>query len=249
MGVPYDSFDYPKYWQKRTYEDQCEKIALKNLLKKIKPEGKVIDIGGGFGRLVPTYASFFQDCLVIDPSQKLLRIGKDYWKNIKNVSFQKGSLPKIDLKDNFCNAVLLVRVIHHLKNPLPSLKEISRILQPKGFLILEMANKVHFRARIKAFFSGDFSLTKDLTPLERRSSESISSRKILFLNHHPKKIISDLEQTGFIIKEILSVSNFRHPLIKKLIPDSILLCLEKLCQKPLAKVFFGPSIFILAQKS
>jgi len=45
------------------------------------------------------------------------------------------------------------------------------------------------------------------------------------------------------------VSNFRSQFLKKIIPEKILLFMEDKLQKPFGKLFFGPSIFILAKKS
>lgn len=243
----YDSFDYPSYWSGREYENECEKIALLTFLKKIGKKSSLVDIGGGFGRLTSVYSTFFEKCLIVDPSEELLKIAK---KNLKGpkFSFQKGTLPNLSLPDNSFDVVLVIRLVHHLEDPFPSIKEINRILKANGFLILEMANKIHFLAVAKAFFSGNFSFIKDFSPLERRCPQSIAEGKITFLNHHPQKMIIDLKKAGFSVLQILSVSNFRYHLVKKIFPLKFLVFWEKIFQKPLAKFFFGPSIFFLAKK-
>jgi len=58
-----------------------------------------------------------------------------------------------------------------------------------------------------------------------------------------------LKKNGFEIQEKLSVSNFRSPLIKKIVPEAVLLALEDILQKPLSYLNFGPSIFIKAVKN
>lgn len=246
--APYDSFDYPAYWPKREYEDKSERLALEHFFKNIKNRGKLIDIGGGYGRLSATYSPLFSECVIADQSENLLQIGREMFKNNHNLSFKKITLPKVDFPSCSFEVATMVRVIHHLKEPVPSLKEISRILKKDGFFILEIANKIHFPARIKAICSGNFSFSSDYSPQEKRSPESIKEKKITFINHHPQKIINDLISSGFVIEEVLSVSNFRHPLLKKLIPLFILLSLEKLFQGPLGKLFYGPSLFVLARK-
>lgn len=244
----YDSYDYLSYWQGRDYEDNCERIALEKFFKKITVKKSIIDIGGGFGRLVSVYSPLFEKCLVLDPAEKNLIVGKEKTKNFVNVSFVQGLLPNLSINDSSFSVALLIRVSHHLPDLLPSFREINRILEKDGFFILEVANKIHFLARARAISHGNFSFAKDLSPLERRSEVNIKEGSIAFANHHPKKIIADLKETGFLVKDILSVSNFRSPIIKKIIPEKILLPLEKVLHKPLSKSFFGPSIFILAQK-
>ena len=247
----YDDFDYQQYWVGREYEDQVEKIAIKKLLKKISQKGSIIDIGAGFGRLASAYACLFKRCLLIDPSKDLLNQAKLNLnlKGFKNLTFKVGTAEKLPVDSGSFDVALVVRVIHHLKDPEKTLAEIHRILRPRGFLILEFANKIHFRARIRALIEGNFSFAFDVKPQEQRTPESIKAGKIAFLNHHPKKIKQDLKRTGFEIVEILSVSNFRLPILKHLLPSPALLFLENLCQKPLAKISFGPSLFVLARKS
>ena len=248
MNAPYDSYDYLSYWKKRSFEDCCEREALRFLFSKIKIKDSLVDIGGGFGRLADFYSDKFKNCLVIDPSKKLLEIGKKQCRSIENISFKEGVLPKLPVKDRSCDTALMIRVSHHLVDPLPSFREIHRILGKEGYFIMEVANKIHFLARIKSYLKGDFSFCNNLSSVERRSWENIKSGSIPFLNHHPRKIINDLKKAGFSIEEVLSVSNLRNSFFKFLLPQKYLVSLEIKLQKALSGCFFGPSIFILAKK-
>lgn len=248
MSAYYDSYDYLSYWEGRTFEDCCERIALAEILKSIGKKNSLVDIGGGFGRLAGLYSPYFQKCIILDPSEKLLEIGRKKTEGLTNISFIKGSLPKLPLRDKSFDVVLVVRVSHHLSELSPCFREIRRISKDNSYLILEVANKIHFLARVRAFLTGNFSFTKNWEPVERRCPKNINQGSIAFLNHHPQKVINDLERSGFVVKIILSVSNFRSPLIKNLFPHHWLFWLESHLQKPLARFFFGPSIFILAQE-
>lgn len=250
MKAPYDSYDYPSYWIGREYENQAEKMALEKILSLIPKEkgGSLIDIGAGFGRHTPVYAPIFERCVLLDPSEKLLAEAKSRLKNLSNLEFKLGKANKLPfLKEQF-DVAIIIRVIHHLLEPDETLLEAARVLKPHGYLIVEFANKIHFRARIRAWLKGDFGFTNNLNPVEQRSPESIRARKIVFINHHPRKIEKDLNEAGFKIIDCLSVSNFRHQLFKQLIPLKFLLSFESLSQKPFAKGDFGPSIFLLCQK-
>lgn len=249
MPAPYDLYDYVLYWKGRSYEDLCERMVLEDFLKKIGNKNDLIDIGGGFGRLSLCYSKSFANCIVLDPSEKNLREGEKRFACQKNVSFQKGSLPCIPFPPKSFDVALLIRVTHHLKDLSPSFMEISRILKPNGYLVLEVANKVHFLSRLKAWLKLDFRFTGDWSPVEKRSPLSIRQGKITFVNHHPKKVTVDLEKAGFRVDKILSVSNFRSPFFKRFIPQKMLLQMERVIQKPFSQLFFGPSIFFLAQKN
>ncbi len=242
MAEPYDLYDYPQYWRKRKYEHQAEKVALKKLLTKIPKKNNLLDIGGGFGRLAEVYAPIFKNCLLVDPSEELIKIAQNKYKKYINLSFKKGRLPKLPLADNQFDCVLVIRLFHHLSDLKKPIVEIHRVLKPKGYLILEFANKIHGKSVLKSIFSRNFNYLLSHLP------ENIShQKKIPFFNYHPMHIKSLLLTNGFNEVKTLSVSNFRNPIFKKFIPIKILLFFESLLQPVLSFFNFGPSIFILAQ--
>lgn len=251
----YDSYDYPKYWHGRDYEHQAEVVAIQKFLTKIPQrnlpagrQGSILDLAGGFGRLAPLYAPIFQRCLLVDPSKRLLNQAQKYLKEFPNVEIQQGDVEKIPALDNEFDVVLLIRIVHHLPDPYLAFREVFRVLKPGGFLIVEFANKIHFRAIVRSWLDGDFDFIKNLQPIDQRSPTSIAKKTIPFLNHHPQTIYNQLNKSGFKILSRLSVSNFRFQILKKNLPLKLLLLLESISQRPLAICHFGPSIFLLCQK-
>lgn len=239
-------YDYTKFWQVRQYEDQAERLALKKLLPQ-KGES-LIDLGGGFGRLTDLYAPNFIACTLFDYSQASLdqaqiRFGQAGITNVKTV---KGDLYNLPFLNESFNNALMIRVIHHLKEPKKAFKEINRILKKDGFFILEFPNKVHLKVIIKSWLRGNFDFPKDLSPIQRSFSDGI------FYNYHPQFIITLLKDSGFKILRKISVSNLRSPFLKKLVPLKILLFFENLLQDispfSFSHFYFGPSIFLLCQK-
>jgi len=245
MITLYDSYNYPQYWETRKYEDQAEKIALKRLLRLVTKKDSLIDIGGGYGRLAPVYIKEFKTCLLIDPSKNLLNQGKKKFKEATNLSFKTGRVQKLPVKNDQFDAAIMIRVSHHLHHLEKAFLEVNRVLKPKGFFIFEFANKINFKASVRAIFRRKLGFFVSHLP------EDISSqKKIPFINYHPSHIKSLLLSNGFQILKTFSVSNFRHRLIKKLVPLKILLALES-AYSSLSSAFSlysGPSIFILAQK-
>ncbi len=243
MRTQYNSYNYPHYWQKRKYEHLAETIALKRLLAEVSHKDRLLDVGGGFGRLAKIYAPLFNHCLLIDPSEKLLKIAKKRLKKYKNIKVEKGGLPKLPVADSQIDCVLIVRVAHHLPQLGKAIVEIQRVLKPGGHLILEFANKVHGKSVVRALFSRKANYLLSHLP------ENISrSQRVSFFNYHPTHIKSLLLANGFEEIETLSVSNLRNPMFKKFLPLNFLLFLESICQPVLSFFNFGPSIFILAQK-
>jgi len=241
------SFSYPKYWEKRRYEHFSELIALEKLIKKIPPykRGHLIDVGGGFGRLTEGYINGVKSSVSLDPSKKMLDKARRNLKNQKNLKFRLGTVEKIPFEDRFFDLALMIRVSHHLEDFEKAIAEIARVLKPGGFLILEFANKNHFKARLFSLFSSQWrKKTSCLVPVEIGSKR----KKIPFVNYHPHWIEKLVKKSGFRVLTKLSVSNFRFSGFKSFLPLIFLLWVENHFQSFLGKVNFGPSIFLLLEK-
>lgn len=247
----YDTYDYPSYWKGRDYEHESEVLALKKLLNSFENLDSIADIGAGYGRLTPYYEHIAQKVYLVEPSRSLLEVAKDNFNKRKNsINLINSTIEMVD--QNFpkesLDMVLMVRVMHHLKDPRSSIKTISSLLKQHGYLVLEFANKIHGKAIFKSICSGDFTFPIDITPTDRRCIENKKAKAIPFYNYHPDLIFEALEEANFDIVKKLSVSNVRNESLKRHIPFKTLLQLENMLQNSLSSIYFGPSIFVLAQK-
>lgn len=250
MSAYYDQYDYTSYWEGRDYEHGSEVIAIKAFLTKIKKVDRALEIGGGFGRLVPSYAYRAKTAILTEPSAKLLSIAKKKLRHFKNIKFIQSTLDNLTkkVKKDSIDLVLMVRVMHHMTNPDKTFEVIDKLTESGGYLILEFANKIHFKKVIKHLAKRDFGFINDEATIDVRSAKSKRLKTIPFLNYHPKLIQKELEKHNFKIIEIRSVSNIRSPFFKRHLQKGVLLELERYLQKPLSYIYFGPSIFILAKK-
>lgn len=239
-------FDYQEYWQNREYENRTEQIAIKKLLDLIpnKKNKSLIDIGAGFGRLCPLYSPLFKKCLLVEPSGKGLEQAKEFCSSFKNITYQQAFIEHLPIPDNSFDVALIIRVSHHLSDIQEMIKEIKRILKPGGFAIMEYANKIHFKNLLEAFFHLDWEFFTSHQPVSLRSS----NRRAYFYNYHPNQIRTLAFSQGFTILKRYSVSNFRNPFLKKVLPLSVMLFLEKTFEPLATWLRFGPSIIGLAQK-
>lgn len=250
MAAAYDNFDYPSYWIGRDYEHKAEIFALKTLLSKIHKVKSILEVGAGFGRLVRTYSFRAKKILVSDPSSRLLKIAREEYGGRKNIKFIHASLEGLStkLRASSIDLLILVRVIHHLKDINASFSQIARLIMPGGYLILEFPNKNHLKANISQFLKGNFTFLLDIFPKDLRGRRALRENALPFINYHPDKIREILNENGFKVIEFLSVSNLRTSFLKKIISTEALLWIEGFLQKPLSYIWFGPSIFILAKK-
>lgn len=237
-------FDYDRFWAGRQYEHQSELLALEKLVgnRKLKVS---VDVGGGFGRLTRWLAAHSQKVYLVEPSARMRQAAKKYLAKYSQVTIRLGQAQDTNLPAKCADLVMMVRVIHHLPNPAPALAEARRILKPRGLLVLEFANSLHLVARVRSWFTGRPVMPG---PVERRRAENIAAGTIPFVNHHPVAMQKLLTRQGYKVVRVLSVSNLRHRVFKLFIPLSVLLGLESSLQTKLAGLYFGPSIFVLAQR-
>jgi ubiquinone/menaquinone biosynthesis C-methylase UbiE len=236
--------NYLKYWDGRDYEQAAEEIMIEHMLKG-KTFKHAVDIGGGYGRLSVVLRKYANKVTLAEPSQQQLDISKEFLKGKPKVETKLAQAEKLPFKDGELDLAMIVRIIHHLPDPVPAFEEINRVLKKDGYFLIEFANYGNFKNRIK--HAVKFKKLP-IDPIDIRSAENQREDEIPFVNHNPKTVKKQLAQSGFKLEKVLSVSNFRSPTIKKILPKAALIRLEKLAQKPLAKTYFGPSTVYLLRK-
>jgi ubiquinone/menaquinone biosynthesis C-methylase UbiE len=183
--------------------------------------------------------------ILAEPSQQQLDISKEFLKGKPKVESVLAQAENLPFDDNSIDLAMVVRIIHHLPDPVPAFQEIHRVLKKDGYFLIEFANYVNFKNRVKHAVKLQKMPTE---PVDIRSEENKIEGEIPFVNHNPKTVRKQLAQTGFKLEKTLSVSNFRSPTLKKVLPKSALVKMEKAVQKPLAKTYFGPSTVFLLRK-
>ncbi len=239
-----DNFNYLHYWTGRDYEHASEEVAIKRLLKG-KHFKHAADIGGGYGRLCLLLEKYADKVTLAEPSQAQLDIAEDFLKEHPEIDRKLTQADNLDFKNSELDLVTMIRVMHHLPDPSAEFAEIARALKDGGTFVLEVANYGHGRNRLKYALKGK-KLPVD--PVDIRSEHNRREEEIQFVNHNPKTVIKQLAHAGFKVEKTLSVSNLRSPSLKKVMPRSVMLALEKVMQPTLAYTYFGPSVFFLLKK-
>lgn len=244
IPVTYDDpkNNYQKYWLGRDYEHQAEILAIKKLLKDKKFE-LAVDVGGGYGRLEPTLVKFAERVILAEPSPQQMTLAKNFLASQSKVSLQSMRVEALAFEPGSVNLIIMVRVMHHLPDPTKALGQISRVLAPGGCAVIEVANYMHRKNRLKRI------LHRKATPKELVSIGSADkSEELPFVNHNPKTFIDQITKSGLEVDRILSVSNFRYLGTKRVVPRRVMLAIEGILQPVLSSTFFGPSIFFLVHK-
>ena len=236
--------NYLHYWDGREYEHAAEEMAIKKLLSG-RHFKNAVDVGGGYGRLCVQLEKYADKVTLAEPSQQQLDIAAKYLKDHPEIDRKLSQADDLPFKNGEVDLLTLIRVMHHLPDPSREFDEIARVLSDDGVAVIEVANYLHMRNRLKHIAKRKRLPVK---PVDIRSEENKRDDEIPFVNHNPATVIRQLEHAGLSVIATLSVSNLRSVRLKKMVPREIMLGAEKVLQRPLAIVYFGPSIFFLVKK-
>ncbi len=241
------NYDYRNYWNEREYENNAEAIVLKKYFADL--EGRFfLDIGGSFGRILEAYGYKTETPIIADYSMKTLKKYKNYMKrenpNVKLVAANAYYLP---FKENTIDGAVMIRVLHHIENQDEVFNEVGRVLKKDKMFVLEYANKIHLKARIKwltKFQFKNFSTLPYQQPSQGNFEGAEEGKDAIFLNYHPRYIKKLLKNSNFKILKNTNCSFFRTNFCKKHIPLPILIFFEKLAQKLFSWKNIAPSIIL-----
>jgi SAM-dependent methyltransferase len=229
----YEGSNYrTEFWEgkDRNYEDKVERVALRRLLP---PGGRrLLEIGAGFGRLTPEYASY-KHVVLVDYSLSQLQYAQEHLGRSGRFIYVAADASKLPFRPGVFDAATMIRVIHHMADVPGVLSQVRHVLAPGSCFILEHANKQNLKAMIR------YALKKQTwNPYELKPIEFVE----LNFDFHPEYILRQLQLAGFSVQRRLPVSFFRLGAIKNKFPTSLLVSADSLLQY--TGLLYSPSIFI-----
>jgi SAM-dependent methyltransferase len=234
----YEGSNYrTRFWenQGRDYEDRVERIALRRLMP---PAGDtLIDIGAGFGRLSDEYDGY-QRVVLFDYSRSLLREAQERLTGDPRFIFVAGDWYRMPFVDGLFDTLVQVRTIHHAAD-VPSLfRQLARIARPDGSYVLEFASKHHLKSILR-YWTG----RQKWSPFQPAPVEFVD----LNFDFHPRWIRAELAKADFLPGRTLSVSHYRLPLLKKIVPLEILVKMDSMAQRTGDRWQLTPQVFVKSQ--
>lgn len=102
-----------------------------------KPCHTAVDLGCGTGAVLEAMRKHCTNIIGVDGSPRMLELSRRRFdEDAKGVSLRIGELDHLPLGDAEANFACINMVLHHLTVPKTALCEISRIMHPKGHLII-----------------------------------------------------------------------------------------------------------------
>jgi len=137
----YDAMRYGE--RKRRYINSIHLDTLKSLLPS-DTHIKVLDVGCGTGRGTIVLGQMGFNVIGIDFTTEMLEIAykKKLEFKLNNITFHRGNAKKLPYKNNSIDFVVSLNFLHlfDIKTQRIFLKEMTRVLKPKGVIICEFNN-------------------------------------------------------------------------------------------------------------
>jgi len=131
--------DQAEYWR--------DDLILRDV--EFKPGERVLEIGCGAGAVLGVLGRAFPKTVFsgIDLSEEQIQFAQSYLKEIgqDETELAVGDAAKLPWDDSTFDHVFGIWIIEHLKEPIPVLKEVSRVLRPGGRSILNEVDYTTFK--------------------------------------------------------------------------------------------------------
>lgn len=100
---------------------------------------KVLEIGCGTGSTASKLAPYVKEYIATDISTKMIEIGKEKTKDMKNITFFDATLFDKRLKKGSYDVIFAYNLIHLLDDRDKAMKRINELLKPGGLFISKTA--------------------------------------------------------------------------------------------------------------
>jgi ubiquinone/menaquinone biosynthesis C-methylase UbiE len=228
------------FWAARSYEDACDRIALRAFLPPSgnRPGNRLIEAGAGFGRLAGEYAGY-SEVVLLDASELHVAEARRAVADRPGFRVEHGDVLALPAPDGHFDVAVMVRVLHHFADPEPVLRELARVVKPGGILVLEYANKRNLKSIARRI-------------LRRQTWSPFAPGSVAYkpfhYDHAPRSVARALRKSGFEVERMRAVSLLRLPALTQRVPPDLLSRLEAHLQEPLGSITPAPSVFVLARR-
>ncbi len=107
---------------------------LKELLDLPTP-GRLLDVGGGTGRVAQTLRDEVGKAIILDNSAGMVRQATR-----KGLTAVRGEVERLPFADDCFSRILVVDAFHHFRHQTQAARELLRVLSPQGRLVIQEPN-------------------------------------------------------------------------------------------------------------
>src|SRR6202521_502671 len=123
-------------WDRVRDELFGDRFHLSALAAFAERDWVVGDLGCGTGQVSAALAPFVTRVVAVDGSAAMLQAAKKRLQAFDNIDLRRGDLESLPIDDARLDAATLMLVLHHVPEPERALAEVSRVLKPRGRVVL-----------------------------------------------------------------------------------------------------------------
>jgi ArsR family transcriptional regulator len=117
------------------------------------PQGRLLDIGTGTGRVLELLAPRVRQALGVDASKAMLALARARLSDpgLAHCAVRLADMYRLPLADHAFDTVVLQMVLHHAEDPAGAVQEATRVLNPGGkLLVIDLAehNRTDLTAKL-----------------------------------------------------------------------------------------------------
>lgn len=201
----YEDISYQDYWENPDLTDQ-DALEQHLVSLMLPPSGtRIIDIGGGYGRLAPCYVDRFRETVICDGSMSLLGDARRRYGN--RVTTIAADISRLPFADAAFDCALSIRVLQHCHDLEAAFAEIGRIVADDGTLVFSYHNKRNANRMLRYF-----AARGDANPFSHAPTEV----RATLISRHPRVVDGLIGDNGFSPAEYhgTAIVNWLSPLMK-----------------------------------
>jgi demethylmenaquinone methyltransferase/2-methoxy-6-polyprenyl-1,4-benzoquinol methylase len=122
------------------------------LVSWVAPEAshRLLDIGGGTGRIAQRFCGCVAQVCVIDPSPEMLRQVRDKCPSARSLDSTQAESETLPFADGVFDRIIVVDAFHHLRDQALAASEMVRVLAPGGRLVIQEPDIAHWGVKLVA---------------------------------------------------------------------------------------------------
>ena len=185
-------------WDQRFYTPELKEHLNNHLvpLFHLRPDSRVLDVGGGTGGIIPHLLQAVRpqgSIWSIDFAEKMVKIGKEKFAHEPRVIFKVASVELLPFEDEFFDHVVCYGAFPHFDDRPQALREMKRVLKIQGTLIIAHALS---SKEIKTHHKGASPVSRDCLPEEAEMRRLLGENgfHVLQLIDQPKCYVCEIQK-------------------------------------------------------